>query len=98
MIQALCELGSIASHRVVTLGCMQAKRLLAKKKAPSKKAAGGSAAAAAAAAKEAKERAKKKGKSKDSSHYNQVSPSFVCLLRPCMVHWVVCCGSRWSNE
>lgn len=54
---------------------MQAKRLLAKKKAASKKQAGGSAAAAAAAAKEAKERAKKKGKSKDSTHYNQVRPS-----------------------
>ena len=77
---------------------MQAKRLLAKKKAASKKAAGGSAAAAAAAAKEAKERAKKKGKSKDSSHYNQASPSIPCLLRLCRVHVMVCCSSSWSHE
>ena len=51
--------------------CAQAKRLLAKKKAAAAKKQANSAAAMAAA-REAKERAKKKGRSKDTSHFNQV--------------------------
>ena len=50
---------------------LQAKRLLAKKKAAAQKKQQ-SSAAALVAAREAKERAKKKGKSKDTSHFNQV--------------------------
>ena len=54
----------------------QAKKALARKKAAAAAKKGASSAAAAAAAREAKERAKK-GKKKDTSHFNQARP------RPC---------------
>ena len=57
----------------------QAKKALARKKAAAAAKKGASSAAAAAAAREAKERAKK-GKKKDTSHFNQARLTDVILL------------------
>ncbi len=65
----------------VCMAAAQAKRLLARKKAAAAKKQAGSAAAVAAA-REAKERAKKKGRSKDTSHFNQARTHTCCDTGP----------------